>query len=514
MNLQQLIAGLRDLSINSPPLSTIGTTPISTIVYDSRQVQAGSVFFAISGFHTDGNNFVKRAEENGAIAVIGDAKSTSTQTLTIPYIEVSNVRRALSDAIAAYYDHPAQHMCIFGVTGTDGKTTVSSLIHDILTASHYKALLLTTAERRMGESTTPNEARQSTLEAPEIQSYLADGLEQATTHAVLEVTSHGLALEKVRGCAFDVGVITNITRDHLDFHKTIENYKRAKASLFEMLGEETKHTIQTRPYAVLNRDDSSYEYLKPFCHTPILTYGLHKEANIRAIDIELKSTYTRFRMVFPDMQIDIETPFIGVFNISNCLAAVAAVYSQGLSLQDIAYTLAHVRAVKGRMEHIHAGQPCQVIIDYAHTPQGLARVLKALRDFATGRVIVVFGSAGERDKEKRPIMGRIVAELANYFIITNEDPREEDEQKILRDIAHGATEARKIEGKDFFCIADRAEAIQKAFLQAKAGDIVLLAGKGHEQCIIVGTENVPWDEETVARNILQKSGYGERKWRR
>jgi UDP-N-acetylmuramoyl-L-alanyl-D-glutamate--2,6-diaminopimelate ligase len=259
-----------------------------------------------------------------------------------------------------------------------------------------------------------------------------------------------------------------------------------------------------RSVAILNRDDSNYEYLKQFCRVPILDYGLDPAASVRAVDVQLQPTHTRFRVILPDNEYIIETRLVGQFNVSNALAAIAATYSQGIPIATIAAALADIKGVTGRMERIDEGQPFTVIVDYAHTADSLSKVLATLRPVTPGRLIVVFGSAGERDRQKRPAMGRIAAQMADFFVITDEDPREEDREQILREIAAGAEEVGKRKGRDFLCIADRAEAIGAAFASARAGDTVLLAGKGHEQSIIMGRTKLPWDDRRVAREQIHK----------
>jgi len=328
-------------------------------------------------------------------------------------------------------------------------------------------------------------------------------VDAGVSHAVIEATSHGLELQRTRGCAFDVGVVTNITHEHLDFHRTIENYRRSKARLFEMLDPARDKGLGIRPIAILNRDDVSYEVLKPYCNVPVLDYGFDPAAAVRAVNVRLDAHSTRFRAILPGAEIDIETQLVGHFNVSNCLAAIATAHSLGVKATDIARGLAGVTGVTGRMERIDEGQPFTVIVDYAHTPDSLEKVLNMLRPLTAGKLMVVFGSAGERDVQKRPIMGQIVAQKSDFFVITDEDPREEDREHILRDIAMGAESTGKREGRDFLCIADRTQAIATAFARARAGDTVLLAGKGHEQSIIIGREKIPWDDRQVARGQLR-----------
>src|SRR5579863_560746 len=418
MQLHTLLTSLeqRPLSI---PANRAGTDiTISSLAYDSRNVQPGGLFIAVAGVHTDGRRFLGNAAQRGATVALGEPLPTDMRTaLPLPYIEVQDVRIALANLACAFYEYPAQQLCMIGITGTDGKTTTSNLI---------------TANFRMAGQEWENATRQSTLEAVEIQQFLRRMLANKVTHAVIEATSHGLELQRVRGCAFDIGVVTNITHEHLDFHKTLANYRRAKARLFEMLEPTRNKGLGIHPCAVLNRDDSSYEILQPYCRVPILDYGLDERAMIRAVDVQLSANSTRFRALLPDAELLIETQLVGHFNISNSLAAIATAYSLSIAPSEIVKGLASVTGVTGRMERIDEGQSFTVIVDYAHTPESLEKVLMVLRPLTAGRLIVVFGSAGERDVQKRPIMGHIAAQLADFFVITDEDPREEDRAAILR----------------------------------------------------------------------------------
>ena len=505
MQLQSLLAALEQPPLAVPSSLLQQKCDISSLAYDSRTVQVGSLFVAVPGTHTDGRRFLPDAAQRGAIAALGEPLTDARRTASpLPYIEVRDVRSALANLACAFYDYPAQQLVTIGVTGTDGKTTTSNLISAILETAQIRAGLMTTANFRVAGQEWENATRQSTLEAPEVQQFLRRMLDEGVTHAVIEATSHGLELQRVRGCAFDIGVVTNITHEHLDFHGTLENYRRAKARLFEMLEPERDKGHGVRPCAILNRDDSSYAVLKPYCRVPILDYGLDAAAQVRAVDVQLNASSTRFRVILPDGEVMIETQLVGQFNVSNCLAAIAATYSLGVAPSVSARGLASVTGVTGRMERIDEGQPFTVIVDYAHTPDSLEKVLAILRPLTTGKLMVVFGSAGERDIQKRPIMGRIAAQMSDFFVITDEDPREEDREAILREIAQGAEDVGKRQGTDFLCIADRTEAIAEAFQRANEGDTILLAGKGHEQSIIIGTQKMPWDDRQVARVQLRK----------
>ena len=511
MQLQTLLAALEQRPIQIQHEDALSVdSDIAALAYDSRNVVQNSLFIAVPGTHTDGRRYLQDAAQRGAIVALGEPLLPDTQSLPsllpIPYIEVPDVRIALANLSCAFYDYPAQRLCTIGVTGTDGKTTTSNLISTLLDTAGRRNGLMTTANFKMAGHEWENATRQSTLEALEIQQFLRRFLDGGATHAVIEATSHGLALNRVHGCNFDIGVVTNITHEHLDFHKTLDAYRRAKARLFEMLDPDRDKGLGIRPVAILNHDDVSYEILKPYCRVPILDYGVDTPAAVQAVDIEMHAHSTRFRVVLPDREGRIETQLIGRFNISNCLAAIAVAYSLGINMPDIERGLADVTGVTGRMERIDEGQPFAVIVDYAHTPDSLEKVINTLRPLTVGKLIAVFGSAGERDLQKRPVMGRIAAEKTDFFVITDEDPREEDRESILCDIANGARDAGKQQGKDFLCIADRGTAIAAAFAHARAGDTVLLAGKGHEQSIIMGREKVPWDDRRVAREKLRQSG--------
>ncbi len=508
MQLTSLLAALE-----TPPIRIIshsgenekpGQLEITNLAYDSRKVAPGGLFVAVPGMHTDGRKYLDDAARRGALAAIGPELQDYT-TSPMPYIVVENVLSALADLSCAWYGYPAQQLCTIGVTGTDGKTTTSNLIHTLLREAGIHCGLMTTANFKSDDREWENATRQSTLEAPEVQQFLRSLLDEGRTHAVIEATSHGLELQRVRGCAFDIGVVTNITHEHLEFHKTLENYRRAKARLFEMLDPQRDKALGVRPVhpvAILNRDDSSFDVLKPYCRVPILDYGIDNPAAVRAIDVQMRAASTRFRALLPDSELQIETQLVGRFNVSNCLAAIATVYSLSIAPEIIARGLAKVQGVTGRMERIDEGQDFTVIVDYAHTPDSLAKVLAVLRPLTRGKLMVVFGSAGERDVQKRPLMGQIAAQMTDFFVITDEDPREEDRNAILREIAQGSEAVGKREGQDFLCIADRTQAIQAAFQRARPGDTVLLAGKGHEQSIILGREKLPWDDRRVAREQL------------
>jgi UDP-N-acetylmuramoyl-L-alanyl-D-glutamate--2,6-diaminopimelate ligase len=310
---------------------------------------------------------------------------------------------------------------------------------------------------------------------------------------------------------YDIAVITNITSEHLEVHGTLENYRRAKAMLCEAIDPTHSKLL---PFAVprvcvLNADDATYAYVESFCHAPVLAYGIdNPRADIQASDLRLGPSSTQFEVRLPDGdRLNLRTPLVGRFNVSNCLAALTVGYAHGLSGTLLVEALAHAPRIPGRMERIEAGQPFTVVVDYAHTADSLEKVLQTLRPLTSGQLIVVFGSAGDRDRAKRPVMGSVAARLADFAVITDEDPREEDAAAVLREIARGAEAAGARAGEHFVEVVDRRTGIAVAFARARAGDTVLLAGKGHEQSIIVGTDKRPWDDPTVARELLAQQGY-------
>src|SRR5579885_3537837 len=357
MQLQSLLAALEQSPIRIWHNDSLNiASDIVNLAYDSRKVEAGGVFIAVPGVHTDGRLFLHDAARRGAITAIGEPLQDA-QDIPLPYVEVPDVRTALANLSCAFYGYPARQLCTIGVTGTDGKTTTSNLISKLLDAAGKRNGLMTTANFKISGQEWENATRQSTLEAPDIQQFLRRLLDEGVTHAVIESTSHGLELKRVRGCAFDIGMVTNITHEHLDFHKTIENYRRAKARLFEMLDPERDKPVRRQSVAILNRDDVSYDVLKPYCRVPILDYGIDSPAAVQAVDLQLRAASTQFRAILPDAEVSIETRLVGRFNVSNCLAAIATAYSQGVKPGAIAAALAGVTGVSGRMERIDEGQP-------------------------------------------------------------------------------------------------------------------------------------------------------------
>jgi len=477
---------------------------IEGLAYDSRKVGPAWLFVAVRGTHTDGHRFLGEAFRRGAQAAVGEESEPNNVPAGAVYIQVRDSRRDLAWMADTFYEHPSRKLGVIGITGTKGKSTTTNLIAELFQRAGLKSGLMSTLNFRIGDHDWENETRQTTQESLENHALLAEMVRQQARYAAIETSSHGLALHRVTGIVYDVGIATNITSEHLEFHGTVEQYRRDKARLFEGLDPAAEKGLGVQKAAILNRDDSSYDYLLPFCRVPVITYGIDHPADVRAVDLRLSGSASRFRIVTPAGEMQIETPLIGRFNVYNCLATLCAGYTQSISLENMRDTLAHISGIPGRMERIDCGQPFTVIVDYAHTPDSLEQVFRLLRPLTPGRVIAVFGSAGERDTQKRPKQGEVSAKLADLTFLTDEDCREEDPEKILHEIATGALEAGAKIDKNLWLIVDRRQAIAAAFDAARPGDTVLLAGKGHEHCIIVGREMLPWDEREVARELLRE----------
>ncbi len=470
------------------------------IVYDSRQATPGCVFVAIRGANYDGHRFIGDAVQRGAAHVVAEGGVAFEVPLVRSVVVVPDTRVALAEAAAAFYGHPARTLGTIGVTGTDGKTTTTHLIAHVLNATGHPTGYLSSVEFGLPDRADLNASHMTTLEAPEVQRHLAAIRDDGGRYAVIEASSHGLAMHRVDQCEFDVGVFTNLSPDHLDFHKTIGAYRHAKSELFRMLDRSIDKGVPKA--AVLNADDEASAHMASVTSAPVINYGLRSKADIRASGVTSGADGTGFRAWYMDEKIGASVSLLGDYNVSNCLAAIGVALSQGVPLADAAAALATFPGVPGRMEIIDEGQPFRVIVDIASTEQAMRNVLRVLRPATSGRFIVVFGAAGERDRERRHGIARAVAASADYAIITNEDPRSEDPTAIIDEIA-GALETAGWSSDRFERIEDRRAALARAFEIASPGDTVLLAGKGTEQSIVIGTTHHPWDERAVARELLR-----------
>lgn len=484
--------------------------PITGIAIDSRAVKPGNLFVAMKGGTADGHDYIDKAIANGAAAVVGERDVPQTSNLC--YVKLDNPRRALTWLAAAFYDWPARRLTVIGVTGTDGKTTTTNLLYNILRTAGIKAGMVSTVNAVIGEEVLDTGFHVTTPDAHDVQFYLAKMVEAGLTHVVLETTSHGWAQHRVDACEFDVGVLTNITWEHMNEHGAFENYRAAKARLFESL-EKTRPKPQGNPrLAVINRDDpKSFDFLNALIKVNKMNYGIDEEADVIAKEISYSHNGVRFLAQSKDFQTPIASKLVGAYNVSNCLAALtAAVYGLGIPPEVASQGMAALQGIPGRMERIDMGQPFMAIVDFAHTPNALKVALEAAREMMKmerekrGRVIVTFGSAGLRDKAKRRMMAEVAAELADIAILTAEDPRTESLEGILEEMAAGARSRGGREGETFWRVPDRGEAIRFAVRMARPGDTVLACGKGHEQSMCFGNIEYPWDDRVAMRAALSE----------
>jgi len=493
--------------------SGIGALQIGGITFDSRLVRASSVFVAVPGLHADGHHFVPAAAELGATVAIVERPVPGA---ALPQSVVEDARRALATVAAWWYGDPSRELGVVGITGTDGKTTTSFLAAAVLEAAGISTGYTTTAAEKVGSVRTANPEHVTTPEAPQLQRILRAMVQAGNEAAVVETTSHGLALCLVAEIAYDVAIFTNLTHEHLELHGTFEAYREAKLSLFRRLGDERPAKRLPRAWprvAIVNADDPAaplFVEAAAQAGARTLTYGETSSADVRAIRVDEAPQSLRLDVATPRWTGQVDLRLAGRFNVHNALACVALGEALDLDRALIFEGLAAVEGVPGRMERVDCGQPFGVVVDYAHSPVSLEKVLDGLAPMARmggGGLIAVFGSAGERDVQKRPMMGRVAGERCRLVVVTDEDPRGEDGGRIIAEIAAGAEEAGKRPGRDLLCIADRRAAIEAAFGLARAGDVVLLAGKGHEQTIITNDGLLPWDERSEAIRALGRLGY-------
>ena len=468
---------------------------VSGVVYDSRRVQPGYLFAALRGADFDGHEFVRDAEQRGASAILVESPAATA----LPQIQVQDTRVALAEIAAEFYDRPSLQLGVIGVTGTDGKTTTAYVVDHILRSVGVKTGMVGTVAIRIGDRDELHPSRQTTPESSDIQRYLRQMVDASAAWAILEVTSHGLAMHRLDHVRFDIAAVTNITREHLDFHKTVENYRHAKATLLQRVAAGSG-------LAVVNADDPGSRAIEHFASgATVIRYSASgREAEVRALDVRSSETGSQFILDAGGRgSSECTLPLIGEFNVANALCAAGIALAAGVDLGAISAALATAPPVPGRMARVDAGQRFTVVVDYAHTPDAMEKVLTLLRRLhPSGRLIVVFGSAGERDVEKRSLQGALAARLADFTIVTSEDPRFEDPGAIIAQIAAGAEAAGAEPGKTLFCRTDRRDAIRLAIELASPGDCVLLAGKGHEASIIWGRKKLPWNEAGVARELL------------
>lgn len=492
VSLQSLVAATEGATlVRGNPAARIGG-----VTQDTRRLQPGDLFVAIPGLQRDGREFVAQAIGGGAAAIAAEHLPEDGAE-SVPYILVSNARCALADLAAAFYGQPSKTLSVVGVTGTDGKTSTTHLLSGILEARGLQTGWLTTVNTKIGAELRPNAADHTTPEAPVVQHTLADMLAAHVDVAIVETSSHALDLERVRGTRFRVGVFTNLSPEHINFHGSFEAYRAAKAKLFERLPADG--------LAVLNADDPHSITMHAVTQARVLTYGIDRSANFTATDVRLSPLGTSFTLE-PGAH-EIRSRLVGRFNVSNWLAAYAAATYFGATPDDFVRAAATQAPVPGRMNLVEGGQPFSVVVDFAHTPQALEKALDTVRELTTGRLLLAFGLAGGRDFANRPVMGALAARKADFFAITQDDPGDEDTAAIAEQIADGARSTGAREGQAFAVELDRRAAIRLLFERARPGDAVLLAGKGHEQRMVVGDERRPWNDTRVAADVLAELGF-------
>jgi len=502
MTLEELLQNVDDYEL----LKGTDDVNIVEICVDSRSVKTGDLFVAIKGVDVDGHKFIGKAIENGAVAIVLEDEAFMAKDETVTIINVENSRKALAHLAAAFYGFPARKLIVIGVTGTDGKTTTSTLIHHILNEAGHKTGLITSINAVIGDRILETGFHTTTPDALSIQNYLNEMVRAGCEYAVIETSSHGLAQYRVEACEYDVAVLTNITSEHLDFHKSQEEYKRAKAHLFELLSISYKKKNVPK-ISILNKDDPNYKDFKSYSGDRHFSYGLNKNADFWADDISHENAILSFFVHSPRGKFKIESPLLGKFNVYNILAACAVAYSQQIPINVFVEAIKTINSIRGRMELItHEKGDFRVIIDFAHTAYALEQALKTARTFTTGEIHVVFGSAGLRDIKKRREMGIVAGKFADKIYITAEDPRTEDVNVIIDEIAQGCLEQDRTEGQDFFRIPDRTQAIENALLKAEKGDTVLCCGKAHETTMCYGKEEQSWSEYNAVHKGLKKRG--------
>lgn len=516
-SLRELLAGWQEAvagtGLPQPPAYDGPDVRLSRLVEHTDQVAPGACFVARVRSTSDGHRYIPLAVERGAALILGQYPRQEVGDglpPDQPYLQAADTALALAWLSAAWERFPARQLVMLGITGTDGKTTTANFLFQILQTAGIDAGLLSTVRAVVGGTEEPLELHVTTPEAPVVQRYLRRMVDAGLTHCVLEATSHGLAQHRVGAVDFDVAVVTNITHEHLDYHGSYEAYFAAKARLLEALSAGTPR-VPTRNVqkqdltktAVLNADDSSFERLVDIPAPRRVTYALDTPADVSASELSFSARETTFRLHLPASQAPARSSYVGRFNVYNMLAAAAAADVLGIDGATIARGFREFPILAGRMERIDEGQAFPVIVDFAHTPNGLQRALESVRDMVSGRIIAVFGSAGKRDVAKRTLMAKISAREADLTVLTAEDPRTESLDEILATMAEGCRSEGGVEGRSFWRVPDRGRAIYRALALAQEDDLVLICGKGHEQSMCFGVTEYPWDDRRATRAALR-----------
>jgi len=460
---------------------------IETINYDSRIKTTNGLFICIEGYTVDGHNYIASAIENGAVAIVVQKQVDVVIPSHIRMVKVKDTRESMAFIGANFYHHPSQKIDLIGVTGTNGKTTTTHLIAWILESVSKKIGIIGTIENRIGDRVIKSE--RTTPESLDLQRLLHTMQADHVSHTIMEVSSHALALKRVSGVRYKIGLFTNLTQDHLDFHETFESYLQAKSKLFNMCDK-----------GIINIDDSYADAIMRAGDCEYYTFGIDNPADFKAENIIITDAGVDFILITKDGMFPVSMPIPGKFSVYNALGAIATTYLMGISMQDIIAALVSVPGVPGRVQNISTTRDFAVIVDYAHTPDGLENILKTVKEFAKADVITVFGCGGDRDKTKRPIMGEIAGRYSDYTILTSDNPRSENPAGILNHIEVGI----KKTGKNYTKILNREEAIKMAIQSAKKDDVIVIAGKGHEDYQILKDRIIHFDDVEVAKKYLQE----------
>lgn len=491
MKLDQLLKNLEQKTIRGS-----ANPEIKGITYDSRSVSEGYLFVAIKGLELDGHDYIENAIKQGATVILGEDEEKLRSCSADMCLHTADARKALAVLAGTFYGNPSQSLGLIGVTGTNGKTSTTMLLKTILRSAGHKTGLFGTIENTLDDEILP--ASHTTPESRDLQEMLGVLVDKGADYAVMEVSSHALALDRVYGCDFRAGVFTNLTQDHLDFHPDMEDYFQAKLRLFRQIDELEASDPQGR-YLVLNSDDPYSKKIANTVSCKVLYYGIHKKSDYMAKNIRVGLNGIYFEMTHPGGTLEMHLRMTGEFTVYNCLAAVAIALEEGIETDIIRNALAETK-VPGRFEPVQEGQDFAVVVDYAHTPDSLQNAIRTARQVAVNRVITIFGCGGDRDRSKRPIMGQIGTEESDYSIITSDNPRTEDPSAIIKDVLAGAVEDKN----KYESITDRRKAIQKGIAMAKKGDLVLIAGKGHEDYQIIGAKKYPFSDLLVAREAIKE----------
>lgn len=497
--LGEILVGLEKFQIRAGNEDTI----VDSLSYDSRECSPNGLFFCIRGFNVDGHDFIPEAVARGAKIFITEQDVKVPAGCTV--VQVSDTRYAMGIMSSAFFDHPSKKLNVLGVTGTNGKTSVAHIAEELLRSLGKRTGLIGTVENKIADDVLP--VKRTTPESLDLQVLFAMIVEAGCTDVCMEVSSHAVELNRVAGCSFNSGIFTNITQDHLDFHGDFDSYCDVKKQFF------MRYLMDESIGAVVNADDGCCSRIVDGLNCKVISYGINSdEADVRAADVRCGSNGVSYKVIINGLETGLITcKLLGTFNVYNTLAVVAYAYARGISFDSVRRVLNNVTPVPGRFERIFVGQNFTVVVDYAHTPDGLENILRSAREVTGGRVITVFGAGGDRDRTKRPLMGSIAIRFSDRVVVTSDNPRSETPEAIIEEILGGIEkESEKMDGAAWSVEADRFEAIRKALYMAQGGDVVVIAGKGHETHQIFKDRTVHFDDREVARNILLEMQNGVR----